>query len=79
MTTNAIRRIQIEPRNARVVLTLVVEEVSTMDRAVHEIRLRSEAMPFFRSWDPDLVLAPPDGLRASPPDSGAGLEWYAAS
>ena len=41
---------------------MVVEEVTAKDRVAGEIRLRSEAMPFFASPDP-LGLAPPDGLR----------------
>ena len=27
----------------------------------------------------DPVLAPPDGLGASPSDNGTGLEWYAVA
>jgi hypothetical protein len=41
----------------------VVEEVTTKNRDVDEIRLRPEAMPFFASPDPVQILAPPDGLE----------------
>jgi hypothetical protein len=40
---------------------MVIEEVTTVDRAVDEIRLRPEALLFFGSPDPALLLAPPDG------------------
>jgi hypothetical protein len=51
-------------------LAMVVEEVTTRDRVVDDIRLRPVAMPFFASPDPVLVLAPPDGLE--PPTHSLG-------
>lgn len=51
------------PDQVKQLLAMVVEKVTTKDRVVDEIRLRPEAMQFFASPDPVLVLAPPDGLE----------------
>ncbi len=58
------------PDQVKQLIAMVVDEVTTKDRVVHEIRLRPEAMPFFASPDPVLALAPPDGLE--PPTRSLG-------
>jgi hypothetical protein len=58
------------PDQVKQLIAMVVEDVTTKDRVVHEIRLRPEAMPFFASADPVLVLAPPDGFEPPTPALG---------
>jgi hypothetical protein len=45
---------------------------------VEEMRLRPDAMPFFASPDPVLVLAPPDGRRGARGKADDALSWFAA-
>ena len=67
------------PDQVKVLLAMVIEEVTTKDRVIEEIRLRPEAMPFFAFPDPVLVFAPPDGLRGSEAKAPDPLAWYAVS
>ena len=55
---------------AKQLIAMVVEEVTTKDRVVHEILLRSQAMPFFAAPESVLVLAPPDGFEPPTPALG---------
>ncbi len=50
------------PDQVKQLIAMIVDEVTTKDRVVDEIRLRPEAMPFFTAAE-TLVLAPPDGLE----------------
>ncbi len=58
------------PDQAKQLLAMVVQEVTTEGRTVAEITLRPEATPFFDLERGDLVLAPPDGFE--PPTRSLG-------
>ncbi len=56
----------------------IVDRVVVADRSVRAIGGRLEARPFFEDFSDVVAVAPPDGLTASPSDSGDSLVYYAA-
>jgi hypothetical protein len=67
------------PDQAKQLLAMVVQEVTTEGRTVAEITLRPEATPFFDLERGDLVLAPPDGSGAPSNQQGRGLRGLRVS
>ena len=59
----------------------LIERVETAEKRVVRIVPTEPARPFFACAEEDdcAGVAPPDGLRASPTYSDAGLEWYAVA